>query len=279
MSNAKKIATDRRTFMKQAATTALLTNGIISCAGEKAAEEQTGKGKSPFKWRVIRFWRQPEGLHKQMLNTDPNSTVGRAVAQCRDWGFNIMGIVGNPDNNPEAWANFARYLKSNGIGLMLYRVWSEPDSVPRRQGTDNLSRVSEKLCPYNEETRAYWRERITKDFTLIPDLAALRMGGTEFYINNGAPWMCDCDECKKHTPRERTIEAITFIADLLNQYGAKLFWQTWQDDPVGQRHETDYFGDLTGDIPENAFAVMKYRYWDFHPRWPASSSVLYVNKR
>ena len=57
------------------------------------------------------------------------------------------------------------------------------------------------------------------------------------------------------------------------------FWETWQDDPWGQRQETDNYGDLTGEIPENAFAVMKYRYWDYHPRWPRHPLVLYYKKR
>ena len=51
------------------------------------------------------------------------------------------------------------------------------------------------------------------------------------------------------------------------------FWETWQDDPWGQRHETDNFKDLTDVIPKNALVVMKYRYWDFHPRWASSPSV------
>ena len=202
MSNSQKRTTDRRTFIKQAATTALLTNGIISCAGEKGQVEQAGTKENPFKWRVIRFWHHPKGLNtKEMVNITPDSPLGRVVARCRDWGINIMGTRINPEQNTEAWANFARYLKENDMGLMTYRSWSDTDSLGLRlEAGKEISRVSKKLCPYSEETRAYWKERITKDFTLIPDLAAMRMGGTEFYIGNGAPWMCDCDECKKHTP-------------------------------------------------------------------------------
>ena len=108
----------------------ILTNGMISCAGEKGTEDKTGNVSSPFKWRIIEVWTRPDNrvtfskggpliTTEEMLNTTPDSTLGRFVTQCREWGYNIMGFFGSPDQHPEAWANFARYLRENGMGLML----------------------------------------------------------------------------------------------------------------------------------------------------------------
>ena len=227
-------STDRRTFMKQTAATALLANGMISCAGEKGTEDKTGNVSSPFKYRNIELWSGPDGgtsfskggsvlKTKEMIEMNPDSTLGKFVEQCKEWGFNHMTIRGNPEHKTEAWHNFARYLKTNGIGMIVRRSWSDLDPVPLLHGGDTLSRVSKKFCPYSEETKAYWEKRIKKDFDMMPDLAGYRMNGTEFYINNGAPWMCDCDECKKQTSREKTIKAITLIADILSSYNAVLF--------------------------------------------------------
>ena len=192
------------------------------------------------------------------------------MAQVRDWGFNAMAFYGAPEKNPQAARNFARYLKDHGIGLIIRRDWYEPEVGRSWPGTqsDARPRSSRKLCPYNAETRAYWADRIGGDYEMAPDLTGYRVHCTEFYISNGAPWMCDCATCRRRTPRERTRDAIRLMADLLAKHGGTLFWETCQDDPWGQRQEAHYFRDLTGEIPGNAFVVIKRFYDDFHPHFP-----------
>ena len=275
-----------KVFLKRLTSFVFLT-GIItvigfSCSETKNSEIETDKESfGMLKWRVIEPWHEPDGISffghgtnvftiKDMLKTEPSSLLGRYVAQVRDWGFNHMAMYGDPGKETEAWSNFASYLKEHGIGMLIRREWCEIEngkSWPVSQG-DGKPRTSEKLCPYSEATRAYWEDRIDRDFEMIPDLAGYRMNGTEFYFINGAPWMCDCEKCKAKTKRERTRDAIRLIADLLAKRGAVLFWETCQDDPWGQRQEAEYFKNMTGEIPENAVILMKYFYWDFHPGWP-----------
>jgi alpha-glucuronidase len=234
-----------------------------------------------FKWRVIEPWHEPDGVTffghagniftiKDMLKTEPSSPLGRYVKQVRDWGFNHIVSRGEPTQDTEAWRNFAHYLKELGIGMIIYREWCETErgrSWPISQ-SEGHQRTSEKLCPYSEATRAYWKDRIESDYKMIPDLAGYRLRGTEFYFANGAPWMCGCETCRTMTKRERTRDAIRLIAGLLGKHGGMLFWESVQDDPWGQRQEADYFKDMTGAIPENAMIFIKYFYWDFHPGWP-----------
>jgi len=235
-----------------------------------------------FKWRVIELWHEPGGVSffshggnilftwADMLDPQPTSALARYVEQVRDWGFNGMTIQCDPEANPEAIGNFARHLKQHGIGLIMRRDWLELEggcSWPGPQANAGF-RVSRKLCPYKEETRSYWIDRIARDYEIMPELAGYRMSASDFYYAYGAPWMCDCTDCCGKTARERVRDAIRLLAELLGAHGGTIFWETCQDDPWGQRHEKQYFRDLTGEIPENAIVIIKRNYWDYHSRWP-----------
>ena len=235
-----------------------------------------------FKWRVIEPWHEPDGISyfstvaagniftwADMLDTLPTSPLGRYVEQVRDWGFNGMAVY-NPETNPEAMRNFARHLKERGIGMFIRRDWLELErgrSWPISAGGGMLH-ISSKLCPYKEETRAYWTDRIARDYEMIPELAGYRTNATDAYCQNGGPWSCDCKECSSKTARERVRDAIRLLAELLGAHDGTLFWEPCQDDPWCQRLEKQYFRDLTGEIPENAIVLIKRYYWDFHSRWP-----------
>ena len=124
------------------------------------------------------------------------------------------------------------------------------------------------LSPYNEDVRAYWAEKVKRDYEMVPDLTGYWMSGAEYYFWYGAPWMGDGPIDRTKTGKERTQEAICYIADLLAEHGGILIWNTQQDDPWGQRHEVNYYGGMTGKIPENAYIEPVYHYWDHHPEWP-----------
>ncbi len=234
-----------------------------------------------FKWRIIEPWHEPDGISvfshggniftwDDMTQLDPASPLGRYVAQLGEWGFNGMLIWGDPEAQPVAFRSFASHLKRRDMGLFIRRSWAEPEtgrSWPVVNGDARL-RHSLKLCPYDAEVRAYWAERVARDFALMPDLAGYRICGGEFYYANGAPWMCNCSVCRAKSPRERVRAAITLLAELLQPRSATLFWETCDDDPWGQRHEAYYFQDLTDRIPSNACVMFKHYYWDFHPGWP-----------
>jgi hypothetical protein len=271
----------------------LYSANFVNGGPSQVTSENKVKGKDLgiFKWRVIEPWLEPDGpthfahagnilTWADMLNPQPSSALCRYVAQVREWGFNGMSLMCDPEQNPEAVRNFASYLKQNGIGFIIRRDWNETErgrSYPLAL-SDARPRSSEKLCPYSKATRAYWQQRIEKDFKMIPDAVGYRMWGTEFYFCNGAPWMCDCAQCRTKTGRERTRDAIRLVAELLGKHGATLFWETCQDDPWGQRHETYYFRDMTGEIPENAFIVIKREYWDYHPRYPRHPLFDFITK-
>ena len=277
-------ATDQKTLFRKMIVFLLLQVSIIliglSCSERKLTEnEAENESFGMFKWRIIEPWQVPVETSidreyimtiKDMLDTDSDSPLGQYVTKVRELGFNGMAMYGDPEKDPEAWRTFSKYLKHHGIGMIIRREWHERESGSSwpPQPNNGTKRTSKKLCPYSRETQEYWEKRVEKDFEMFPDIAGYRMNGTEFYIINGAPWMCDCDECRKHTGRERTQKAITLIATLLNKHGATLFWETCQDDPWGQRHEMYYFRGLTGRIPKNAYIVHKRFYWDFHPGWP-----------
>ena len=233
-----------------------------------------------FKWRVIEPWHEPDGISSfstagniftwaDMLDTQPTSALGRYVEQVRDWGFNGMVIRCNPETNPEAMRNFARHLKTRGIGLFIRRNWYELEREYSwvLLGPGGLH-ISRKLCPYTEETRTYWADRIARDYEMMPELAGYRTTGTDFYFNPGGPWWCDCKTCAGKTARERVRDAIRLLAGLLDAHKGTFVWDTCQDDPWGQRLEKHYFRDMTDEIPENAIVLIKRNYWDFHSRWP-----------
>ena len=237
--------------------------------------------KPQFKWRIAEVWLEPDAKElfthggsmltwETMLDTKPDSPLGRYVAQLREWGFNGVAMFGAPESNPEATRSFSNFLKNHGIGLFIRREWNETEegkSWPPTK-TDARPRRSPQLSPYDDEVVAYWEERVRKDYEMIPDLAGYRMNGTEFYFINGAPWMGAGEVFKTKTGRECARDAIRLVAGILAKHGGTLFWESCQDDPSGQRQEFHYFRDMTGEIPENAFILIKRYYWDFHPRWP-----------
>ena len=243
-----------------------------------------------FKWRVIEPWHELDGISfithagnifnsTDMLNPQPSSLLGRYVAQVREWGFNAMVVLTNPEQNLEAVYNFALYLKENGIGIIIFREWAEVEngySWPFHK-TDAISRASPKLSPYNADVRAYWKHRIARDYAVIPNLTGYAMYSTEFYLFNGAPWMGEDPMIKTKTGRESTRDAIRLIAGMLEEYGGTLFWDASQDDPWGLRHEVNYFSNLTGEIPENAYVKFTRNYW-FQTHWPRHPLYDLINK-
>jgi hypothetical protein len=260
---------------------AALAPGLAIPASPSHARGAGGDSGSKFKWRIIEPWLDPDGKElfahggnvltwDAMLSIAPDSALGRFIAQVHDWGFNGMSLYCDPATNPPAFRSFCRYLKSNGIRLFIRREWNELElgkSWPVSQ-SDARPRSSPKLSPYNPEAKAYWENRIKRDYEMFPEIAGYRMNATEFYFINGAPWMGEGPGILGKTGRECAREAITLVAGALEKYGGTLFWETCQDDPSGQRHEFHYFRDLAGEIPANALIVMKQYYWDFHPGWP-----------
>jgi len=234
-----------------------------------------------LKWRVIEPWCEPDGVNvhspsksflswEDMRNFTPGSKTVRFVEDCVEWGCNAISLYMNPEANIEAAAAFAGHLKRNGIGLIIRRDWPELEGKKSwpPQKSSILTRTSKQLCPYSRRTREYWERRIAKDYEKMPDLLGYRMNGTAYIYINGAPWMCDCAECRGRTERERTRDAIRLVSTILGKYGGVLFWETCQDDPNGQYEEAVYFDGMTGEIPENALIVMKDTYWDYHPGYP-----------
>jgi len=238
----------------------------------------------------MELWHDPESLEwyskkktlvnvEDMKNTGKNSNLTKFVHYIKSLGFNGLSFFGNHDNYPDAIKSFSKYLKENGIDLFIIRYWDEfekgwagPRSEPAKKG------YSKKYCPFSPELRQYWKQRIEKDYKMIGNLAGYKINGTEYYANMGAPWMCDCDICGKLTKKERTIEAINFISEILKPYNGTLFWEACQDDPDGMRLETELFGDMTDLIPENANIIIKDTYWDYHPDWPRHSAFYTIKK-
>ena len=272
MMNTKELGlTSRRTFLGATAAGLLATQ----------ARESPQSGRFP--WRVIELWHTPDNsvtwwtrngnilTWADMLHTQPASPLGRYITQLGRWGFNAMNLSDrvNPDQNLEAVRNFARYLKDHGIRLVLSRGWSSA----RRAGgevaklPDGEGGFSEKLCPYQPAVHEYWRARVSRDFQILPEIAAYHMGGGR----DDGPWACNCAECQKRTPRERTLDAIQLISTLLEKHGATLIWSAVQDDPWHMRVETDLYSDLAGKVPPNVLVRAVGNYWDFHPGWPIHS--------
>ena len=236
-----------------------------------------------FKLRGMSLWLEPDGMvafsawgnaftWKDMIDTQPDSAWGQWVEYISKLGFNALEITTNADKHPQEMAAFSGYLKQNGIGMILRHNWNEIElgfsypliTIERGKIHKRLS----KFCPYSDKTRSWWKKRIEKDFSNMPGLTGYFMAGTETYSINGAPWMCDCSTCKTRTPRQRLIDGIKLVADLLKPYRGTLIYCDHQDDAESCRTETFYFRDLTGEIPDNSFLSIQRTYWDFHPGWP-----------
>ena len=218
-----------------------------------------------FKWRIIEPWNEPDGVNihspsrsfltwEDMKKFTPGSRTVKFVQDCKKWGYNAMSLYMDPEDNIGAVRSFAEHLKKNGIGLLIRRDWTELEGKKSwpADASPVVLRTSTKLCPYSDTTKKYWGKRIAEDYKQMPDILGYRMNGTAYVFINGAPWMCDCKECKKHTERERTRDAISLVSSILAKYGGVLFWETCQDDPNGQYEESAYFDKRTGQIPENA---------------------------
>ena len=99
-------------------------------------------------------------------NPQPSSPVGRFIAQLLKWGFNGLALEDDLEKHPNEMRGFARYLKGNGMGMILRREWCETEmgySIPITE-SEALPRTSRKLCPYNDEVRDYWVKRIARDY-------------------------------------------------------------------------------------------------------------------
>jgi len=254
---------------------------MLALIGMASAEE--GGTAPPIKWRVIEPWLDPaqgKGLFTHdgsvltwsaMLHLSPDTPLGEYLEQVGRWGFNGLSLdEADLEANPAAMRAICRYLKDRGIGVFIHRDWREPESGTSYMGamSDDAPRASAWLNPYNPAVRAYWEKRIARDYRLVPELAGYRMDGAEYYYANGAPWMGEGPEMAGKTGRECARDGIRLIAREVGKHGGTLFWETCQDDPWGQRQEFWYFQGLTGEIPGNAFILIKDYYWDFHPGWP-----------
>ncbi len=236
-------------------------------------------------WRVMTLWQQIDGdvlftdeptvlQSREMLNPTADSELGRFVDFIASIGINALDLRYYTDEQRPALASFAGYLKARGIRLLICRQWTELETgeliwLPLRNR--DLKRTSPLLCPFNEQVRRYWQEAVGADFREIPDLGGYSFGiTTEYYMSNGAPWMCDCSRCGSLSRRERLIEALRFLGGLLAGHGGLLLWNNHQDDPWGQRVEIELFSDLTGRLPENVVVMFSDLYWDQEPGWPAN---------
>jgi hypothetical protein len=217
------------------------------------------------------FSDQPSVLRSaDMVNTKPESSLGRCVDFIDSCGFNAVGVYQDVDRHRRALAGLAQYLKGRGIRLLVGHAWSEVEAGGHvwRFRNVGLERTSELFCPFNAQVRRYWQERVERDFAAVPDLGGYWFIATEYYWVNGAPWMCDCSQCQSLTRQERLLVAIEHLAGLLEPYGARLFWKSHQDDPWGVATECELFSGLTGRLPDNALVHFSDHYWDLEPGWP-----------
>jgi hypothetical protein len=270
--------TSRRTFLG------------VTAGGLLASQACTSTRSERFPWRVIELWHTPDNKvvfwtrhgnivnWADMLHTQPTSPLGRYIAQLSQWGFNGMTLAWDtdPDQNPEAMRNFTDYLKDHGLRFVLSRTWAEfrRASGEKVNILDGGPGYSEKLCPYQADVRAYWTKRIDRDFQMMPALGAIRISA---FARNG-PWMCNCSECQKRPPRQRTLDAIQFMGGLLAKHGSTLIWEACQDDPWLARIEAEHYSDLTGKVPANVLVLLKDHYWDFHPGWPPHPAFHTIRK-
>lgn len=237
---------------------------------------------APLRWRVIEPWLDPAGKElfthggnmmtwSDLQHISPDTPLGRYIRWVAAEGFNGMALYCDPDDNPAAFRAFLRYLQPRGIRVFIRHDWNEIEIgrswpiVP----SDPAPRASRKLNPFDPGVRAYWRQRIARDYAQFPEIAGYRMSGTEFYFDNGAPWMGEGVGMAAKSGRECVIAALDLIAGALAPHGGTVVWETCQDDAWGQRQELWYFRDLTGAVPDNAFILIKDHYWDYHPGWPA----------
>ena len=234
-------------------------------------------------WRVMTLWQQVDGdvlfTHEptvitsaDMLRPTPDSALGRFVEYLAEIGINALDIRYFTDQQRPAMASFAAYLKSKGIRLLIHHQWTELENgclvwLPLRN--EDLDRTSPLLCPFNAEVRRFWEQQVARDAEDIPDFGGYSFGITTGHMmSNGAPWMCDCDQCSAVTRRQRLIEALQFLGQLLTRHDAILVWNNHQDDPWGQELEIELFSDLTGHLPDNVLVMFSDLYWDQEPGWP-----------
>ena len=265
----------------------LLGRSFLACAcalGIGLATRSRGSdAASPLRWRVIEPWLDPatgKGLFThdgsvltwdEMLHVTSGTPLGRYLDQVRRWGFNGISLDETDlEANPAAVRAVCTYLMGMGIRVFIHRDWREPElgSDFAHAMTDARPRASPLLNPYAAAVRSYWTKRVARDYQLVPGLAGYRLDGGEYYFSNGAPWMGTGPEMAGKTGKECVREAIQFMANELGRFGGTLVWETCQDDPWGQRQEYWYFQGLAGEIPGNAFILIKDYYWDFHPGWP-----------
>ena len=278
MKTARSLKTSRRTFLKTTTAGVVGMHTITKAAA--AATDQPAAGAHHFPWRVIELWHTPDAPHPgwsvngnfvtwaDMTRTTPSSQLGRFITQVREWGFNTFTLAwaAVPERNPEAMRNFSAYLQDQGLRFGLARTWAETRRAegPVASLADGEDGLTEKLCPYKPEVRAYWEQRVDRDFEMIPTLGMYRIRPAA----RAGPWMCPCRECATKAPRQRTLDALHFIAGLVEKHGRALIWEVCQDDPWLTRLEVEHYSDLTGNAPANALVLLKDNYWDFHPGWP-----------
>ena len=242
-------------------------------------------------WRVITLWQQIDGdvlftneptllSAAEMANPTPNSGLGQFVDFLAENGFNALGLRYYTDEHRPVLASFARYLKGKGLRLLICHQWTELENgglewLPLRSA--DLRRTSPLLCPFSPDVRRFWQDQMNKDFQDIPDLGGYTFDiTTEYFMSNGAPWMCDCAQCSAVSRRDRLIAALRFLGKLLARHDGILLWNNHQDDPWGQQTEIELFSDLTGQVPDNVLIMFSDLYWDQEPGWQRNPMCEYL---
>lgn len=265
--------------MSTLASLARVLGACVLAVGLSAGAQEPQR--SALRWRVIEPWIDPatgtgrfnhdRGLltWDAMLKVGPDTVLGRYLERAQGLGFNGFCLSDTDvEANPAAVRSLCHYLKGLGISTFAYRDWNEAEGRVAHAIDDPRPRSSPALNPFGAQARAFWRARIARDWELVPELAGYRMDGAEYYFSNGAPWMGSGSGTEGKTGWECAREAIRLVAGELAPHGGTLFWESCEDDPWGQRQEAWYYRGMTGEIPSNAFVIIKDHYWDFHPGWP-----------
>ena len=254
-----------------------------------------------LKWRVVELWHGPDQVWnngepsmlqtKEWASLSDATALGRFVKFIAARGYNGIDIWGEPDCEPQAYADLNKYLLQNGILLILRREYNElmrgvgwqPDSADGFLGLQHVPKSvdwpsarpwsktllkSKKLCPYGPEIKEYWSERAARDAAMMPGLGGYRMCTTEHWAHYGGPWMCDCPICESKSRWERTRDGANAIGDILARHGMTLFFEPLQDNPAGVSLEVELESNLAGELRHNVFHIVKDRYWDHHAVWP-----------